>query len=208
MKKINTHSSIKNIQGFILPFTMLISAIVLFIVAGSMALLSKQLYFSKIYKQSQTAYYAADDAIACAVAIDDTYLGADGLGIFPSIESGAQQYVNDTLTYINERRDSLGFPTIDSVNDIACAQSKIFDPIAANFAIVGPYTYISPNGPEIGVTSSYDMRMDLGDGTFRCSKVTVNKTATFRQVIAQGYAQCDNPNGAVERAVVNTTLVE
>jgi hypothetical protein len=56
------------------------------------------------------------------------------------------------------------------------------------------------------------MRMDLGlaPGTttghlYRCAKVTVNKTPSFRQIISQGYAQCDNPNGTVERAVVNTT---
>ena len=59
---------------------------------------------------------------------------------------------------------------------------------------------------ELGRTSTTTMRMDLGGGAFRCAKLTINKTASFRQIIAQGYAKCDDPNGSVERAVVNTTI--
>lgn len=196
-------------QGFILPFTMLISALVLFIVAGSMALLSKQLYFSKVYKQSQIAYYAADDAVACAVSIDDTYLGSDGIGIFPSNQSGATEYIGGVLDYFNERRRDQSLTEVNSINDIECAQSKIFDSAQTGFTVLGPYSYVSPaNGIEIGASVSYDMKMDLGDGTYRCAKITVNKTQSFRQIIAQGYSQCGSSSGSVERAVVNTTISE
>jgi hypothetical protein len=203
-------------KGFVLPFTMFIAVIVLFITVGAMTLLSKQLYFSKLYKQSQAAYYAADDAVTCATTIDDTYISSDGLGIFSgsstySTYHNGHDYSQDVLdTYNTQHGTSISFT---GVNAIKCAQSVIFDPSSAtsNFHIVGNYTYYPPDvsvGSEIGVTSSYNMQMDLGDGTFRCAKVTVNKTQSFRQIIAQGYAECGNPNGTVERAVVNTVVVE
>ena len=198
-------------KGFILPFTMLISAIVLFITTGAMTLLSKQLYFSKLYKQSQVAYYAADDAVTCAIDIDDTYQGSDGKGIFPnSTSTDPSTYMEGVLAYVNVNRQLANLPTIDSLNDITCAQSKLFDPSASDFSVSSTtYEHVTQTyGTEEGKTSSYSMKMDLGDGTYRCAKVTVNKTPTFRQIIAQGYAQCDNPNGTVERAVVNTTVIQ
>lgn len=212
MKKINlkNYNIARYNRGFILPFTMLITAIVLFIATGSMTLLSKQLYFSKIYKQSQTAYYAADDAVLCAIAVDDTYLAADGLGIFPSsTTTDALLYIDDVLTYVNERREASELPAI-TLNDIECAQSAIFDPAVSNFEVSPTnYQYVSEtSGTEEGKTVMYNMRMDLGGGLARCARVTINKTQSFRQIIAQGYAQCDNPSSGVERAVVNTTIVE
>lgn len=197
-------------QGFILPFTMMIATIVLFITAGSMTLLSKQLYFSKTYKQSQVAYYAADDAVACAIAIDDTYLAADALGIFPSSAIiDPNTYINDVLTYVNAQRVVDSLPTVD-LDEITCAQSVIFDTSVSGFAVSPTnYSYVSPtSGIEEGKTSSYNMRMDLGGGDARCAKVTINKTQSFRQIIAQGYAKCDSQVNGVERAVVNTTLTE
>jgi hypothetical protein len=199
-------------NGFILPFTMLISVLVLLVVSSALTLLSKQLYFSKIYKQSQTAYFAADDAITCAIEIDDQYQGSDGLGIFPSsTTTDASLYIADVLTYVNARRLAAIPPLpIIVLNDIQCAQSAIFDPAVSDFATSTDFfeRYSATNGLEKGVTSVYNMRMPLGSGEFRCAKVTVNKTQTFRQVIAQGYAKCDDPNGSVERAVVNTTISE
>jgi hypothetical protein len=50
------------------------------------------------------------------------------------------------------------------------------------------------------------MRMDLGDGTARCANVTVNKTATYRQIISRGYNTCDAGSSRfIERAVINVT---
>lgn len=197
-------------RGFILPFTMLISTLVLLVSGNVLVLLSKQLYFSKIYRQSQLAYYAADDAMACALAIDDAYIGPDGLGIFPySTTTDAMEHINNTLTYINFKREIDGFPAM-VLSDIACARVPIFDTLSPTNFTVSTTTYYFTLGSttEDGITVSYNMRMPLGDGTFRCAKVTVNKTPAFRQFISQGYAQCDNPNGTVERAVVNTTISE
>jgi hypothetical protein len=203
-------------KGFILPFTMLISTLVLFVSGSALTLLTKQLYFSKMYKLSQAAYYASDDAISCAIAVDDSYVGADGLGIFPNDAAGDDMlYIDGVLTYANTIHG-----TSLTLLDITCAQSTIFDttPSGGNFHSELNFSHTFQNGQvEQGRVVSYNMRMDLGldplDLTntrhlFRCAKVTVKKTASFRQIIAQGYAQCDNPNGSVERAVVNTTEVQ
>ncbi len=224
----------KNItKGFILPFTMLISVLVLFITTGALALLTKQQYFSRVYKQTQAAYYAADDAISCALSIDDAYVSNDGLGIFPSsstTENGLAtpqvpiDYIDSVVTSVNDR-----LSTSLTRGDITCGQSQIFAPggtptFDPEFEISNyHYAYHFTNpvtslpDKEYGVTSTYNMRMDLGldssDITgvrhlYRCAKVTVNKTPSFRQIIAQGYSSCDGTGGAIERAVVNTTIIE
>lgn len=195
-------------RGFILPFTMLISTLVLLVSGSVLILLSKQLYFSKIYRQSQTAYYAADDAMMCALATDDSLIGADGLGIFPySTTTDPMQHINDTLEYLNLKRALDGVPAI-LLNDVICGQSPIFTG-NSNFTVATEtYKYTFGTLLEEGITITYNVRMPLADGTYRCAKVTVNKTPSFRQIISQGYAQCDNPNGSVERAVVNTTIAE
>lgn len=207
-------------MGFVLPFTMLISALILFIVSGAMTRLSKQFYFSKIQKQSNIAYYAADDAVACIISVDDAFVGADGLGIFPSsatldLVNDANTYINDIFTYVNNQRTSNGQASIPSINDIRCASVSVFDP-----SLSGPRFTISPtpyqynttvNGlpvTESGVTVSTKLKMDIGGGNFRCALVTVHKTLSFRQVISQGYADCDNTINSIERAVVSTVFVQ
>ncbi len=219
--------SLKHPKGFILPFTMLISVLVLFISTGALALLSKQQYFSKVYKQTQAAYYAADDAISCALSLDDTYVSNDGLGIFPSSSttpSGEPDpeaplaYIDSVITHID--------PSL-SRGDVTCGQSPIFasggsPSFNPEFEIINydyAYHFINPvttlPDREYGVSSQFNMRMDLGvdpnnamQHLYRCAKVTVNKTPSFRQVIAQGYSSCDGTGNAVERAVVNTTIIE
>lgn len=213
----NFYKASRPVRGFVLPFTMLIAALILLVTGTSMTLLSKQFYFSRLYKQGQLANYAADDALACALAVDDGFLGADGLGIFPSGTSvSAMTYIQSVIDHINLSRT-----TPISINDIECSQSLIFQQTAPiSFSTSTDYyvyTYTDPNNPpatltELGVTSSYNMKMPLGTTDpvsglpmYRCAKVTVNKTQSFRQIIAQGYSQCDNRTAAVERAVVNTT---
>ncbi len=203
-------------KGFVLPFTMLMSTLVLFITGSAMTLVSKQMYFSKLYRNSQNAYYAADDAITCALAIDDTYTSADGLGIFPSsTTTPAMTSVEAVIDYVNDDRASQE-PPLDPIslagpNPIKCAQSLIFDqnPATSDFKVSDDnYTYYSPfSGDEEGKTVTYRMRMNMGGGEFRCARVTVNKTPSFRQIIAQGYSSC-NDTGAIERAVINTTISE
>jgi len=109
---------------------MLITVLVLFISTSALALLSKQQYFSKVYKQTQAAYYAADDAISCAVSLDDTYVSSDGLGIFPSSSttpSDPDTYVNDVLQYVSDQRKAVDplAPDVTRAN-VTCGQSQIF----------------------------------------------------------------------------------
>jgi hypothetical protein len=228
------------VKGFILPFTMLIATLVLFVTTGALALLTKQQYFSKVYKQTQAAYYAADDAVSCAITIDDTYVSNDGLGIFPSSSttpagledlSAPYDYIDSVISYINTKRQAEIPPlTPDLTKDgITCGQSQIFaeggNPnFNPHFTITDyNYAYYFTNpltslpDKEYGVTSSFNMQMDLGLdpedtlGTrhlYRCAKVTVSKTASFRQVIAQGYSSCEGTGNAIERAVVNTTIIQ
>ncbi len=218
------------LRGFVLPFTMLITVLVLFISTGALALLSKQQYFSKLYKETQAAYYAADDAVACTTVIDDSYVSSDGLGIFPSTptdQNGAIAYIDSVLAYMNDpnRRDVSATPL--TKENVTCGQSQIFaaggDPVYnPNFTVSPtPYIYnfynpqlLAPD-TEQGVSVSYNMKMDLGldplDITrrlYRCAKVTVNKTPSFRQIVAQGYSNCNGTGNSVERAVVNTTIIE
>jgi hypothetical protein len=215
----------KGVRGFVLPFTMLITVLILFVTTGALALLSKQQYFSKIYKETQAAYYAADDAISCTITIDDTYVSSDGLGMFPSSSSSPMTYIYSVLSYVNTKQG-----TAMTLSDVTCGQSPIFTTSTVapyfnpQFTVLPAdyqYHFISPvtGLPEIeyGQTSTYNMHMDLGvdpaDITgvthlYRCAKVTVNKTASFRQIVAQGYSNCNGTNNAVERAVVNTTIIQ
>ncbi len=220
-------------KGFILPFTMLITVLVLFITTSALALLNKQQYFSKIYKQTQAAYFAADDAISCALSLDDAYVSDDGLGIFPSSSTtptNPDTYVNNVISYVNTQRIALQPSAIPLTrSSITCGQSQIFaaggnpsfDPLygVSNYNFIYHFSNPITHQPdqEHGVAVSYNMKMDLGldpadvaltKHLYRCAKVTINKTASFRQIIAQGYSSCDGTGTAVERAVVNTTIIQ
>ena len=239
LQKITVVLHPQNPQGFVLPFTMLITVLILFLTVSSMTLLSKQVYFSRLSKESQVAYYAADDAIACATSLDDSYLGADGIGIFPYssttnlgiFHSGSPSYVSykyiDTvLASTSERLTAASLAIGGGVitvatsgpNAVMCSQSPIFDTDPASVSAFATsstdfvYHFINPatHVPEVeyGQTSTYKMKMALGDGTFRCAKVTVHKTPSYRQIIAQGYSSCNINITSVERAVVNTTVAE
>lgn len=200
------HLRISSVRGFILPFTMLIATMVLIVMLTGANILTKQLFFSKIYKQSQAAYYAADDAINCALIIDETYNQ-----IFPGFngqDDDREIYMTGVLSDTNNIRTARGIPTIPSLDDITCAQMHIFKNEESNFTISEtPYVHTENGVDEYGVTSSFNVKIPLASGTFRCAKVTVNKTPNFRQIIAQGYATCGSSIDTVERAVVNTTIV-
>ncbi len=213
-KKIVTRVS----PGFVLPYTLFICSIMILITTSVSSILIKQLYFSKLARQSQAAYYAADNAILCTAMIDETYTDIDGIGIFPykkdPVAATPIDDMEDVLDYVNDHRVAGGYSELaGSLNDIRCAQSDIFDtsPLTSEFTVSPTiFSRLLPDMVTIeeGRTSTFDMKMNLGDGTFFCAKVTVNKTATYRQIIAQGYALCDRPEGSVERAVINTTIIQ
>lgn len=223
-KKLRNY--LKTLPGFVLPFTLLICAIMLLISVSISTILIKQIYFSNIERDSQVAYYAADNAIACALSIDETYSDARGIGLFPydvaSSSEEATKYVDSVLKEIKERRAAFKPPMSVVAGDrteIKCAQSFMLNSLPSpsdfktNDGVIFSHTFPAhdsvPETTETGKSSSFLMQMDLDGGTtFRCAKVTVNKTLSYRQIIAQGYSRCDVPEGRIERAVINTTLMQ
>lgn len=201
----------RGLRGFVLPFTLLICSIILSVATAISVILVKELYFSKVSRESQTAYYAADNGLECAITIDDTYVNpATGLGIFESVSTTQP---SDILTIVNTERQSRGLTaiTLYGGNSIKCATSEIFnpDPSTINFHTQDYSRTNSLGNVENGRTSIFTLHMNLGDGTERCAKVTVNKTTTYRQIISQGYTTC--PGGAyppIERAIVNETEIK
>jgi hypothetical protein len=197
---------ISNVKGFILPFTMLIATLVLIVMLTGANILTKQLFFSKMYRQSQAAYYAADDAISCALLIDETYNQ-----IFPGFNGETddrETYMQGVLDYTNTVRNEQGLEEVPSLDDITCARVPVFNEAVSGFEILEtPYAYTINGTTTLGITSTFTMKIPLSNGSSRCAKVTVNKTPNFRQIIAQGYAACGSSADSVERAVVNTTIV-
>ncbi len=190
-------------RGFVLPLTLIICVIILTVATGISIILAKELYFSKLSRLSQVAYYAADNGLMCAMAIDDKYVDPDtGLGIFQSSNLTTSQMVLDKINLI---RQSNGLGNL-ALTDIKCATSNIFVASSPTSYSVTPFTHLTPND---GMQTSFSMRMDLGDGTFRCATVTIYKTAKFRQFISRGFASC-NSTGAypIERAIVSTTELQ
>jgi hypothetical protein len=203
-----------NTKGFVLPFTLFICAIMLLISTSVSSILQKQIYFSQIARESQAAYYAADDAVACVLSIEEIYTDSNGSGIFPYNPTDDLSTVQATIDYTNLGRSSQVpplFPLAATINDIKCSQSTMFNTLALgnNFTLTSFSRQVEdPTNPpammtENGKTSTFSMKMALDDGTYRCAKVTVEKTPSYRKIIAQGYSRCDRLNGAVERAVID-----
>ncbi len=127
LKYIRINKSIK--LGFVLPFTLFISGIMLLISLGISTILQKQIFFSQVARDSQAAYYAADNAVACVISIEETYVNATGTGIFPYDSSSLTQLedMDNLLIYVNGNRTANGYsPLAPNVSGIKCAQSNIF----------------------------------------------------------------------------------
>lgn len=218
LKYIRINKSIK--LGFVLPFTLFISGIMLLISLGISTILQKQIFFSQVARDSQAAYYAADNAVACVISIEETYVDGDGMGIFPynplSVDPlGDMNFLLNGLDGVddgvNGNRIANGFSSLAAtVPEIKCAQSDVFTGNSStdDFEITSGFVRNTATGTESGMTSTFKMKMNTGGGIYRCAKVTVNKTESYRQIIAQGYAICDRPSGSIERAVVNTTQLK
>ena len=203
-------------RGFVLPFTLLICAIMLLISIGISSVLVKQITFSGLSRDSQIAYFAADNALACALSVEETY-SYNGAGLFLSDPSLVNDWAADvdskidSIRLLRENNDPQLFPLAIKRADIQCGQSYIFDttPSGSDFTVSNiPFARVVPDtgDTEYGVTTSFKMKMKIDDSTFRCAKVTVNKTATYKQIIAQGYSRCNQSSGTIERAVVYSTV--
>lgn len=207
MKTLTHHNSyLKSHRGFILPLTLIITTIIVTVSVGISILILKQILFSSLSRQTKVAYYAADDGVACATYVDDAYINqSTGLGIMPYSSSTS---LSDTLASVNDYRTNRAIANI-TLNDIKCGTTAILTS-AANFTTLTPdYAYVKSDATiEYGKTSTFNMSMDLGDGTFRCASVIVNKTPTFRQIISRGYSSCTSGGNRIERAIVSQTELQ
>lgn len=198
-KKLSTIRS----RGFVLPLTLVVCVIILTISAGITIILTKELYFSKLSRLSHLAYYAADNGLMCATMIDDTYIDSTtGLGIF---EYGPAPTSQTVLDSINSVRTGQGLSTID-LNSIKCATSDIFNAAITGFAITDFSRTDSGGFIDVGKTTTFNMRMNLGETEERCATIIINKTPTYRQIISRGFASCSTVYSyPIERAIVSTS---
>ena len=205
----------KNVKGFILPYSLLLSLIILVISSGISMILIKELYFSILNRESQLAYYAADEGVMCATYIDDGFIDqSSGVGIFPYSQLSINTWINGiVMPSVNSQRSSKGLSSVD-VRNIGCATSiplislsgtptSIF--VTNSDTLGGAYTSYTATDGSQGVASTFFLKMDLGNSTYRCAKVTVNKTDTFRQIISRGYNTCDmTSTRLLERAIISS----
>lgn len=190
-------------RGFVLPLTLIVCVIILTIATGISVILAKELYFSKLSRLSQVAYFAADNGLMCATMIDDKYVDPNtGLGIFQYNNLVTSQMVLDKT---NATRQANGLSPI-TLNDIKCATSDIFNSTITGYAIA-PFTRIDSAGnPDNGETTTFNMKMDLGGGEYRCANILINKTTLYRQIISRGFASCTSVfQFPIERAIVSTS---
>jgi hypothetical protein len=206
MKNIRTYFIRKvqtRVKGFVLPFTLVVCVIILTIATGISIILTKELYFSKLSRLSQVAYYAADNGLMCATMVDDQYVDpVTGLGIFQYDDTPTSQTVLDG---VNTQRTARGLSNLN-LNSIKCATSAIFDTSISGFSVV-PFTRVDSEGNlDNGKTTTFNMRMDIGNGDYRCATIVVNKTASYRQIISRGFASCSTVYAyPIERAIVSTS---
>ncbi len=193
-------------KGFIVPMTLFITTIILTVVTGISIILAKEIFFGRIGRESKLAYYAADTAMSCAINIDEKYIDKDtGLGIF-RYDTTTE---GEVLDKINQDRNDAGLANI-TLNDIKCATSQVFntDTAGSSFS-VSDFTRDVGGTVESGKKSTFKLKMDLGDTTYRCASVVVNKTATYRQIIARGFSSCNlSGNQVTERAIINTSEIQ
>jgi hypothetical protein len=192
-----------NLAGFVLPLTLVICVIILTIATGISIILTKELYFSKLSRLSQIAYYAADNGLMCATMVDDQYIDpTTGLGIFQYADTPTSQTVLDG---VNTRRTAQGLGNL-TLNSIKCATSAVFEASVSGFSVLS-FSRVDSNGNvDNGKTTTFNMRMDMGNSEYRCATVVVNKTPSYRQIISRGFASCSTVYAyPIERAIVSTS---
>lgn len=69
-------------KGFVLLFTLVVSAIIFFVGAGIFALSYKELLVSSISQESQKAIFASDAGVECALFADTQFSSFTGDGTF------------------------------------------------------------------------------------------------------------------------------
>lgn len=193
-----------NKKGFILPFAILISTLILSISLGVSTILVKEIFFSNLNRESSISYYAADAALECSSSVDDNFVGEYGSGVFPY-----DDFYDATSTFIYVGTSRFSSTTFFSSTTVYCATVPIFDSNVSHLSITDCENDLFCDdgiGGYHGKNSTYDMKMDLGDGEYRCANVTVTKTPNGkRRIISRGYNTCNPGNTTlIERAIIST----
>lgn len=188
-----------------MPLTLTLAALILTVTGGITMILGKELFFSRMTRESATAYYAADTALECAKALDAMYTDSQGNGLFDSPLHTA----TDTLAYVNTVRYSQGIGTINFL-DIRCASVSIFDSGVTDIFSTTTDKYGNYLTDPYGASSTktyFTLPMNAGEGGgIVCAKVSVEKSNAWRQIIARGFNTCNfGARMLLERAVINTT---
>ena len=199
-------------EGFILPLTMVLMTLILLVSLGITSIIIRQAKFSRIIKDSQVAYNAADMAVGCTTYIDNTFTNSSTTyGIFPTnplyYPLGAETAeITETINDINSGRTVRGVPLLPNSNAITCGGFKIFSP-AESSIVYTAFTYTKSDlTTEAGKTSTFNVKIPLTNGEFRCAKVILNKSPSFGQIVASGYSTCDTASASrVERVIVSST---
>ncbi len=192
-------------KAFIMPLTLTLAALILTVAGGITMIIGKELFFSRLTRESATAYYTADTALECATVVDESYNGTDGNGLF---QYDLLNEATSTLNYVNTIRQAQGIRTL-LLTDILCASVPILDSDRSSFTTTTTDSTGSalqdPYGNQT-VMSSFTMMMDTGEGTVACAKVTVEKSLSWRQIIARGFNSCNfGTKNLLERAVISTS---
>lgn len=200
--------------GYILPLAMILSTLIMLVSFGITAIIVRQARFSRIMKESFIAFNAADLALTCTMFADDNYYRTSGsfaTGFFP-VDVGAYPVASTSdelaaaLANINGDKAARGLPGI-TLDDIGCGSVSIFDTSKTN-ATSTDYTYTDSAGvTENGKKTTFNLKLPLSNGEYRCAAVIVNKTQSYRQIISSGYSNCDpyDPN-RLERVIVSSDL--
>lgn len=173
--KFNLQNSIFNSRGFVIPFSLMISTIILTISLGVSFILVKEISFSKINRDSLLAYYSADEALYCAKYLDTWY-------------RDTTQPTPPNLFPLNS----------DTLNATLGIYGLNKDNVTCDGSTLGDLSITGCSGS--GCITTYRMTMDLG-GSTRCANVTVDNS-TSPKYKATGYSNCSTSN-TVERTVTS-----
>jgi Tfp pilus assembly protein PilX len=198
--------------GFILPLTMLLMTLILLVSFGITSIIVRQARFSRIIKDSLIAYNAADMAITCTSFIDNTFTNSSTTnGIFPTDRNAypignETAEINDTIAVINLGRDTRALPRLpNGSDDLTCGGKRIFNTSDTQISY-SAFTYTKSDlSTENGKTSTFNLKIPLSNGDFRCAKVIYNKSQSFNQIISSGYSNCDaSAKSRVERVIISS----
>ncbi len=190
---------------------MLLMTLILLVSTGITSVIIKQVGYARTIKNSVIAYNAADMAIACTSFVDNSFVNSSSTyGIFPldrtrfplGNEAGE---INETRLEINADRLARGVPLLTSSDNITCGGQRVFNTDDTQIAY-SAYTYTKSDlTTEDGKKSTFNLKIPLTNGGFRCAKVIFNKTASFNLIIASGYSTCDvSAKSRLERTIISS----